>query len=185
MDKETKELTTTNSNVPNNITEKEVTEIITNIAKVKPIDKKQRFHMYRLFNLPIYLCAKLAGYSKEYGYKLVREYKDDTNVRQRVEKIINDMPNAYRNVCKLRLMKVSEIEGKALQEYDDDPKLAIDKPQLLKQVKKGAGVELGDQAQAPQTISIEQVTLIQNMVRENTRLDDEPIDVTPEHQKDD
>ena len=58
-------------------------------------------------------------------------------------------PQRYKSVCKLRLPQVAEIEGKALQEYEDNPKLAIDKPQLLKQVKQGAGVIGDDESPRP------------------------------------
>ena len=40
---------------------------------------------------------------------------------------------------------MAEIEGKALQEYEGNPKLAIDKPQLLKQVKQAGGIDLNEQ----------------------------------------
>lgn len=139
-----------------------VEEIVHNVATIKGSTKKQRFHMYRMFNLPIKTCAKLAGYSNEYGYQLVREYKYNPKVRHSVEQILSDMPEAYRSICKLRLPQIAEIEGKALLEYDNDPRLAIDKPQLLKQVKQAGGVDLSEQAPPPKapTINIREIRLI-------------------------
>ena len=139
-----------------------IEEIIDNVITLKKGSKKQRFHMYRMFNLPIKTCAKLAGYKPSYGYQLVREYRDNPNVARSVQQIISDMPEAYRTICKLRLAQVSDIEGKALDEYEDNPKLAIDKPQLLKQVKQAGGVDLNEQDQpVKQTINIKHIERIQ------------------------
>jgi hypothetical protein len=64
------------------------------------------------------------------------------------------MPEAYRNVCKMRLAQISEIEGAVLQEYQDNPQKAIDKPQLLKQIKQGAGALSDDDKPAPTFVNI-------------------------------
>ena len=124
MNDKTKKIT--NNNIKNkdltkDITEKDIIEVVENIVNTKQGTREHKFHLYRMFNLPIQTCAALSGYNENYGYRLSKKYQNDANVRHRVEKIISDMPEAYRNVCKLRLIKVSEIEGKALQEYDDDP----------------------------------------------------------------
>jgi hypothetical protein len=108
-----------------------------------------------MFNLPIRTCAILAGYNKDYGYKLVAEYRKSPKIRHTIEQIINDMPEQYKAICKLRLVEVADIEGKAIAEYHENPKLAIDKPQLLKQVKQGAGVLSEDERPAPTFINIE------------------------------
>jgi hypothetical protein len=153
--------TTDLANIDNNLINPEVEEIVHNVATIKGSTKKQRFHMYRMFNLPIKTCAKLAGYSDEYGYQLVREYKYNPKVRHSVEQILSDMPEAYRSVCRIRLPQIANIEGKALQEYENDPKLAIDKPQLLKQVKQAGGVDLNEHVQPPKapTINIKEFLL--------------------------
>jgi hypothetical protein len=110
-----------------------------------------------MFNLPIRTCAILAGYNKDYGYKLVEEYRKSPEIRQTVEQIINDMPEAYRSVSKMQLVQIAEIEGKELAEYKANPRPAIDKPHLLKQVKQGAGVLSDDERPAPTFINIEGV----------------------------
>jgi len=121
-----------------------VCEVVENVIKLKGASKKQRFHMYRMFNIPIITCAKLAGYKESYGYQLVREYRNDPIAREKVSRILSDMPEAYRSICKMRLASVAEIEGQALQKYHEDPQLAIDKPQLLKQVKQAGGIDLNE-----------------------------------------
>ena len=108
-----------------------------------------------MFNLSIRICAILAGYNKDYGYKLVEEYRKSPKIRHTIEQIINDMPEAYRSVCKMRLVQIAEIEGKAVAAYRDNPKLAINKPALLKQVKQGAGILSDDERPAPTFINIE------------------------------
>jgi len=160
----TKDLIETN-NENTELIDPAIEEIIDNVITLKKGSKKQRFHMYRMFNLPIKTCAKLAGYKPSYGYQLVREYRDNPIVARTVQQIISDMPEAYRTVCRLRLAQVSDIEGKALDEYEDNPKLAIDKPQLLKQVKQGGGVDLSEK-DTPQTttINIKAIEKVQVMV---------------------
>ena len=157
----TKDIVETN-NENTELIDPTIEEVIDNVITLKKGSKKQRFHMYRMFNLPIKTCAKLSGYKPSYGYQLVREYRDNPNVARRVQQIISDMPEAYRSICRLRLAQVSDIEGKALEEYEDNPKLAIDKPQLLKQVKQAGGVDLGETGtEKPLTINIEKIERVQ------------------------
>ena len=86
MTEETKDL------IEKDLVDPIVTEIVESLLKLKDGSKKQRFHMYRMFNLPIKTCAKLSGYKPGYGYQLVREYKHDPNAREIVGKLISDMP---------------------------------------------------------------------------------------------
>ncbi len=153
--------TTDLTNIDNDLIAAEAERIVRNVAIYKGSTRKQCFYMYRMFNLPINLCAKLSGYKPGYGYQLNRELKTDPKVRRSVERILSDMPEAYRSICKLRLAQVANIEGKGLVEYDDNPKLAIDKPQLLRQIKQGAGVDLNAQGAPakPTTINVESIKL--------------------------
>jgi hypothetical protein len=147
----------------------DIEEVVCNVIGQKKGSRKQKFHLYRMFNLPIRTCAILAGYNKDYGYKLVAEYRKSPKIRHTIEQIINEMPEAYRSVCKLRLAEVAEIEGCALREYKGNPKLAIHKPQLLKQVKQGAGV-LGDDEQRP--VPIINIKSVQNLMVKAHQQDD-------------
>ncbi len=48
-----------------------------------------------------------------------------------------------------------------MNEYDKDPKLAIDKPQLLKQVKQAGGIDLNEQpANSLQTINVDKLQVL-------------------------
>jgi len=142
-----------------------VCEIVENVIKYTKSDRKQKFHLYRMFNLPTNVCARLCNYSVDYGYKLVAEYRNKPNHRQMVERIINDMPEAYRAVCKLRLVQVAEIEGHALQKYQAKPQLAIDKPQLLKAIKQAGGIDLNEVGLPGQpTINIKSIENLQILV---------------------
>jgi hypothetical protein len=146
-----------NSNKINNIIDPGIEEVVTNVIDQKKGGRKQKFHLYRMFNLPVKTYAILAGYNKDYGYKLVEEYRNTPKIRHTIEQIINDMPEAYRSVCKMRLLQISEIEGAALREYQDIPQKAIDKPQLLKQIKQGAGVLADDDKPAITYINIKKL----------------------------
>ena len=61
-----------------------------------------------------------------------------------------------------------------MAEYKENPKLAIDKPQLLKQVKQGAGVLSEDHKPAPNVINIK---YLQNVMRS---VHEEPLKKLPE-----
>jgi hypothetical protein len=126
------------------VPQNELDDILKDLTNKDPKSKLYKFCSYWLFGYPIKVCANKAGYSEAYGYKIVQRYKKQPKLRQSVDQILNMFPERYRSVCKLRLPQIAEIEGKALQRYEDKPKLAIDKPQLLKQIKQGAGVDLGD-----------------------------------------
>lgn len=169
MTDEIKDLT----NVDNDLIATEAEKIVRNVAIYKGSTRKQQFYMYHMFNLPINLCAKLCGYKPGYGYQLNRELKNDPKVRQSVEQILSDMPKAYRSICKARLLQIANIEGKGLNEYENNPKLTIDKPQLLKQIKQGAGVNLNEEEPAPKqpTVNIGEIRLFWQQV-----FGDEPID---------
>ena len=139
-----------------------IDEIITNVVKYQHGNRKTKYHLYRMFGLSPKIAAESAGYNKDYAYKMDSEYKHNPDIRQSIERIVDKMPERYRQVCKLRLAQISEIEAEALREYQDNPKLAIDKPQLLKQVKQGASV-LSDEEEKPQQFinikSLQQLSL--------------------------
>jgi len=148
-----------NKDITDIVPQSEIDEIFTELTSQDPKSKLYKFCLYYLFGFPMEVCAKKAGYSKTYGYKIVEKYKKQPKLRQSVDQILNMFPDRYRAVCKMRLPQIAEIEGKALQEYEDNPKLAIDKPQLLKQVKQGGGVDLSEAVQPPKppTINIQEL----------------------------
>jgi hypothetical protein len=133
-----------------------LSDIFTTLTKDKKDEKRMTFYLYWLFGFPIKTCANVSGYSESYAYNLVHAYKKQPKLRHKVDEILDMFPERYKSFCKLRLPQIAEIEGKALQEYESDPKLAIRQPQLLKQVKQAGGVDLNEQAQPPKgpTINI-------------------------------
>ena len=136
----------------------ELDNIFTELTKDKKDSKQSTFYLYWLFGFPIKTCADKAGYAESYGYKLVEKYKKVPKLRHRVDEILNMFPERYKSFCRLRLPQIAEIEGKALQK----PQLAIDNPQLLKQIKQGGGVDLNETAPTPKAQTIN-VTFIRSM----------------------
>jgi len=133
-----------NKDITDLVPQNELDNIFTELTKQKKNSKQSIFYLYWLFGFPVKSCADKAGYAESYGYKLVEKYKKVPKLRQSVDQIIGLFPERYKAVCKMRLPQVAEIEGKALAKYDKKPELAIEKPQLLKQVKQAGGVDLGD-----------------------------------------
>jgi hypothetical protein len=141
-------------------------EMVTNVLRSHKDDRQAKFFLYRICGLPPRISARLCNYNEDYGYKLDRKFREDQNLRTRIEQITGSIPEQYKALCKLRLVEVADIEGKAMAEYQENPKLAIDKPQLLKQVKQVAGVLSDDDQPAPAFINIE---AIQNLMFQTTR----------------
>ena len=110
-------------------------EVVTNVLQRNKDDRQAKYFLYRICGLSPRASARLCNYNEDYGYKLDRKFREDQNLRSRIEQITGSIPEQYKSLCKLRLIDIAEIEGKALAEYKQDPKLAISKPQLIKQLK--------------------------------------------------
>ncbi|MBC8177224.1 MAG: hypothetical protein ISR61_03555 [Desulfobacteraceae bacterium] len=143
-----------------------VDEVVTNVISHKKGSKRDAFYLYWILGLPPLSCAKLAGYTKEYGYKLVQQFNNNPEVRQRVEKITSTMPEKYRAICRLRLAEVADIEGRVLGEMRDNPELAARNAGFLKQIKQTSGVLADDVPKRP-VINVGQLSICQNIVAEN------------------
>ena len=148
----------TNDNKPKDLTdivpESVIDDLFTSLTQGKGHEQQNTFYLYWLFGLPIKTCANKAGYAESYGYSLVEKYKKQPKLRHRVDEILGMFPEHYKSHCKLRLLQIAEIEQKALDEYEKKPRLVIDKPQLIKQVKQAAGVDLNENAPSPKTPTI-------------------------------
>jgi hypothetical protein len=118
----------------------DINEIVSSVIKAKKGSRRDKFFLYRFFNLPMEICARLSGYSLSYCYKLSEKYQKDSKLQESFQKLVDVIPDRYRELCKIRLMEMGEIEGRALAEYKKDPQLAIRQPQLLKQLKEAAGI---------------------------------------------
>lgn len=142
-----------NEQITDIVPQNELDNIFTELTKDKKDSKQSIFYLYWLFGFPVKTCADKAGYAESYGYKLVEKYKKVPKLRHMVDEILSMFPERYKSFCKLRLPQIAEIEGKALQEYEKKPRLAIDKPQLLKQLKQGSGVDLGDTGEVLESLT--------------------------------
>jgi hypothetical protein len=136
------------------VPEDELDNIFSTLIDKDPKGKQYKFYLYYLFGFPIKTCAKTAGYAESTGYAMVQKYKRQSKLRARVDEILGMFPEKYRSVCRMRLPQVAEIEAKALNVLEADPKLAIRQPQLLRQVKQGGGVDLGEPAAPPRPTAI-------------------------------
>jgi hypothetical protein len=143
-----------------------VDEVVTNIISHKKGSKRDAFYLYWILGLPAVSCARLAGYTKEYGYKLVQQFNNNSSVRERVEKITSMMPEKYRAICRLRLAEVADIEGRVLGKMRDNPELAARNAGFLKQIKMTSGVLVEDTPRKP-VINVAQLSICQNLVAEN------------------
>jgi hypothetical protein len=142
------------------INETDTVEVIQALADAKSADKRSRFFMAYFFNLPMEACISISGLSPSYCSALVSKYRRNPKLRAHIDKIFDGWPEVYRNVCKMRLFKLQEAEGKAVEKYLDNPELLIDKPQLAKQIKLAAGAMPTDDFPKPMMINISNMQAI-------------------------
>jgi len=136
----------------------EAEEIVANVVGHKGASNQNKYFLYRMLGMPPQIAAKLCDYHPDCGYKLDRKFREDQNLRTRIARITGQIPSQYNELCKLRLLSMAEIEGAALETYRDNPKLAIDKSQLLKQIKQEAGVlNHDDDQRTPITVNVKEL----------------------------
>ena len=135
----------------------DIEEVVTTVLSGKKGNKRDKYYLFRILGIPPRIAARACNYNEDYGYKLDRKFREDINLRARIEQITGSIPEQYRSLCKLRLLDIAEIEGKALAEYKQDPKLAISKPQLIKQLKQGAGVLADDDVKPSPIVNIKEL----------------------------
>jgi hypothetical protein len=114
-------------------------EIISNLVTRAKATNKYKFYLYRMFGFSTGEACKATGLKVSYGYRLNHELKNDPQIRGNLERVLVKFPDHYRNLCRARLIEIAEVEGKALDEYQRDPRLAIKSPKLLRDIKNSAG----------------------------------------------
>ncbi len=150
--KKTKEVAETTNENKELTTNDLVEEIIEGVLSEKnPGDdsKRVRFFCSYLLGVPTGTAAKMAGYSKNYAYQLISKFKRDPDLRKKIQEFINLVPERFEALSKLRLIKIAEIEDKALNTYQNQPELAIKHPGLLKSMKGTAGIGSDDNRPQP------------------------------------
>jgi hypothetical protein len=117
----------------------------------EPRERKQlRFMLYILLGLPIKVAGRICGVPDTTAYKWHERMKKLPKWRHTLDEFLNLMPARYRQLCKLRLFDIVEIEQGAVEEYKQNPRLAIERPQLLKHLKQSSGAVGEDLPEEPQ-----------------------------------
>jgi hypothetical protein len=148
------------------LTEREAFDLVDIDKKGSKADQRRKYCTLRLFGLSVQDASKSIGYLERYGYELDKKFQKDSEFAQSVLEFFNSFPDKYRTFAKSTLLPIAQIEQSALVEYAKDPKLAINKPQLLKQLKQGAGV-LESDTPAVQTISVKTINVMQRMIMQD------------------
>ncbi len=121
------------------IDQDDLREITDNLVSYKRGGKRQKFFVYWFLGCSIKAAADLSNTSVSYAYNMVQKYRKLPKWRQSVDEFFGDLPARYQNLCKARLIEISDIEAGALAAYRDDKTLAIEKPKLLADIKRAAG----------------------------------------------
>jgi len=116
-------------------------QVVADLSVNSKDKKRDKFIALWIMGLSAYEAARKAGYSESYARSGVqKQLKRSKNLRERIKDFAKQGPERYRQLCQLRLATIAEVEGAALQEYRDNPRLVINKPQLLRQLKQSGGV---------------------------------------------
>ena len=108
---------------------------------------------------PIKELAVLVGYSKNYAdgplYQMINgpSFKAKLLEQAKAQELSKYMP------------KLMNISDKALDEYSTDPRLAIEKPALLRQLRQDVNLSKPEEKAVNQTINIQSLTVIRNGLR--------------------
>ena len=132
-------------------------EVVCDLITTSNDKRRDTFIAYWLFGLSPNKAALKAGYSKSYAQSgVLKALKHSKSLRARIEEFAKIGPERYRQLAQLRLGTIAGIEGAALQEYRANPRLVIDKPQLLKQIKQSSGVllEEGEKNSLPSNLML-------------------------------
>jgi len=122
---------------------------------------------HRALGYSVKKAAEEVGISPSYGYKINKLWDEDPKCRSRIMRKLDKYPEDYKDACKILLPTVLKTEVMGLRAMQDDPTLAVKHPQLLKQVKQGAGIKFDDDLpKVTQNINIEAIgTLIANSLK--------------------
>ena len=86
-------------------------------------------------------AAKILGQSAMWGTRIAKKLRTSARFRQRVDAFRERLRQNYVNATVAALPVISQIEQKALAQYQADPMLAVERPRLLKDLRTVAGVQ--------------------------------------------
>ena len=146
---------------------------------------------HKILKYPVRQSTEDVGISVAYGHKINRMWDTDPKFRSRIMKKLDAYPDDYKDACKVLLPTILKTEIKGLEAMNDNPELAVKHPQLLKQMKMGAGIDLNETpAPVSQVINIETMTVMQRMISGDLREtlggdspDADVVDIETEEQK--
>jgi ASC-1-like (ASCH) protein len=124
---------------------------------------------HKVLKYSVKQAAEGVGISNSYGHKINKLWAEDPKFRSRIMRKLDKYPDDYKDACKVMLPTVLKTEAKGLQAMQDNPELAVKHPQLLKQIKQGAGIKFDEELHpVTQNINIEAIqTMIFNSLQED------------------
>jgi hypothetical protein len=97
--------------------------------------------------------------------RTMKKLRTNARFRQKVEALRERLKQNYINHTVATLPVLAEIEQKALNEYKSDPKLAIEKPKLLRDLRTVAGAQLPDGAVVQNTVNTVVIEQLQALIK--------------------
>jgi hypothetical protein len=110
-------------------------------------------------------AAKVLGIKPMQASRIMKKLRTNARFRQKVEALRERLRQNYINHTVATLPVLAEIEQKALSEYKSDPKLAIEKPKLLRDLRTVAGAQLPDGVTVQNTINNVVIDSLQALIQ--------------------
>lgn len=172
--------TDTIGNDTKQLVEKTVSEVISTVLAEKKGTgrdvKADKFCLYLAFGFPIETCAKLSGCSMSWAYRLHAKYgKNTKKLVERIAEIAGQAKEQYQVLTKLKLPLIAQLDDLGIAEYRENPRLIVEKPGLLRQLKQVSGV-IEDESVAPRFVSIENLQIIQNYIHEQQSVSSQQVE---------
>jgi hypothetical protein len=150
------------------LAEKNVSDVIATLLADKKDSgrdvKADKFCLYMAFGFPIETCARLSGCSMSWAYKLHAKYAKDTKkLIDRVAEIAGQAKDSYQILTKLKLPLIAQLDDLGIAEYRENPRLIVEKPSFLRQLKRVTGV-IEEQVVMPTMIPVNVAVRVQSFL---------------------
>jgi len=119
-----------------------------------------KFLAYHLFGATAFRAALNAGYPRSFAKSGVYKWLEKPETRAQIEGILGNLPQRYRDICRLRLVDVAEVEGALLEKLKSEPEKLLRNPAIVRQIKETAGAIPREQGPQVQNIDIQSLQVL-------------------------
>jgi len=134
-------------------------------------DREIRLLENLALGFPVSTAGVEAGYTKGYSTSGLYQKFNNPAFISKLQQYVKDFPETRRNLAKLRLPKLYEIEERFLQKCMDDPELYARYPKVSERDYKLAGLGTDEQPSKP-TVQVAVLVNVQSALAAQIDQDD-------------